>query len=80
MVSSQNNYVILASDDPEGDQILVQQAVDAVLECALPKIEYFKSQELNNLAWSLARLGRKDATTVLEAIGQELWHGRRLVT
>lgn len=80
IAASLNDYVILSSDDPEGDERIVRQATDAILQVAVPQINRFKSQELNNLAWALARLGRKDSTAVLEAIGRQLCHPKRRVT
>ena len=80
IAASMNDYVVLKSTDPEGDEELVRQATDAITECALPQISRFKSQELNNLAWALARLGRKDARTILEAISMQLCHPKRRVS
>ena len=78
--ASLNDYVVLLSDDPEEDEKLLVAATDAVLASALPRIQRFRSQELNNIAWSLARFDRRDVTTYLSAIGAQLCEPRRKVT
>jgi len=78
--SSLNDYVVLSSNDPDGDKQLLVKATDAVLASALPMMQRFRSQELNNLAWSLARMDRSDTTVHLEAIGRQLCDPRRRVT
>ena len=77
--AAQNDYVILPSDNPEEDEKLLVAATDAILASALPRIQRFRSQELNNIAWSLARFNRKDVTTSLRAIGEQLCDPRRKV-
>jgi RAP domain len=81
-----NNYIVLVSDQPDADYQLMQRATAAILEASLPKISKFRSQELNNLAWSLARLidpeqvqNDKLIQKSLEAIGAELSDERRSV-
>ena len=78
--ASLNDYIVLLSDDPEEDEKLLVAATDAVLASALPRIQRFRSQELNNIAWSLARFDRRDVTTCLSAIGVQLCEPRRKVT
>jgi hypothetical protein len=77
---SLNDYVVLTSEDPKGDEELLVRATNAILESAQSRFHKFRSQELNNLAWALARLDRRDATDALEAIGLQLCDKRRFVT
>lgn len=81
-----NNYIVLASEKPEADYALMQQATAAILKAALPRISKFRSQELNNLAWSLARLIDPEQVqndtliqNSLRAIGSEISDEKRPV-
>ena len=83
--SLNNNYVVLESDDSKGDYKLMIAALDEILKAALPLLPRFRSQELNNLAWSLARLLDVDHKTeavkqVLDGIGRQLTNPKRQVT
>ena len=51
-----NNYLVLHSDAPEADTKLMVDMIDAIAESAMKQLPRFWSQELNNLAWALARL------------------------
>lgn len=80
---SLNNYVVLASNQFEEDRELMQQAVEAVVLAAYPQLDRFRSQELNNLAWALARLvDHKSALVenILRGIGMQLCDRKRFVT
>ena len=77
-----NIYLILRSESPELDKRLKNDSVAAIVEATLPKLHQFRSQELNNLAWSLARLLDEKTPTVeslLYEIGSELCKPRRYV-
>jgi hypothetical protein len=66
-----NDYIFLETDDLEGDKELVSKAMMAVAKSSRDKIGVFREQELNNLAWSYARLGQWEETELFEAIGRE---------
>jgi RAP domain len=51
-----NNYLVLKSDSPYDDTQLMVEMIDAIVDSALKQLPRFWSQELNNLAWALARL------------------------
>lgn len=53
-----NDFIILKSDDYEGDVALVDQALAAVASSVAGRLRVFKEQELNNLAHGCGRLGR----------------------
>lgn len=84
-----NNYLILSSDQPVQDNELMLQVIDACATAALPRLARFKSQELNNMAWALARLFSDDRNDVcntdpavqqlLYGIGRQLCHPKRVV-
>lgn len=64
----------------------MQSAVDAIIQAAIPKLPQFRSQEVNNLAWSLARLvDASDSSNphntgeILKAIGLQLCDRKRPV-
>lgn len=80
MGSSLNDYIYLRSEDVKGDRQLMSRALDAVAQSAVNRLTLFRSQELNNLAWSCARLGRTECTELYAGIGRELSHQRRHVT
>jgi hypothetical protein len=74
-----NDYTFLISSDVEGDQQLMEEALQVAFEYAKKNIRRFRSQELNNLAWTMARLGQRD-DELLEMIGRELINPRRKVS
>lgn len=78
--ASLNDYVVLSSDNQHGDEELLTKAANAIIESGLPRIGRFRSQELNNMAWSLARMDRTDSTEFLEAIGLQLCNEQRRLT
>jgi len=78
--SSQNDYIYLKSGDLEGDRRLMEKALHAVAKSVLPRLNEFRSQELNNLSWAYARLGRTECTDLYAAIGREFSNPRRVVT
>jgi RAP domain len=51
-----NNYLVLKSDSPYDDTKLLVEMLDNIIDSALKQLPRFWSQELNNLAWALARL------------------------
>jgi hypothetical protein len=50
------DYTILVSETPQEDKETMTRAMRAILKQAKTSIRYFQSQELNNLAWTMARL------------------------
>ncbi|KAL3914057.1 MAG: hypothetical protein SGARI_000326 [Bacillariaceae sp.] len=66
-----NSYTKLPSDDPDGDRALMQACLEVCKRKANERINAFKSQELNNICWALARLDEKDEE-FLAIIGKEL--------
>lgn len=73
-----NDYTFLQSDDIEGDILLMEDALKVAMKLAKQMVSKFRSQELNNLAWAMARLDQKDEE-LLEMIGKELAHPKRQV-
>eukprot|EP00980_Cylindrotheca_fusiformis_P003988 scaffold874_cov126-Cylindrotheca_fusiformis.AAC.21 len=78
-LDSRNEYTFLVSNDAEGDCTLMKDAVQVAIKNAKLNAHRFKSQELNNFAWALARLEQKDYE-VLEIIGKQLAHPNRQVS
>ncbi|CAJ1961283.1 unnamed protein product [Cylindrotheca closterium] len=74
-----NDYTFLPSDDLEGDMLLMEDTVKVAIRSAKQVIHRFRSQELNNLSWALARLGQKD-DEILTMIGNQLADPKRKVT
>jgi hypothetical protein len=74
-----NDYMVLPSDDPTGDEQLMKAALDTIAQMAKEILHKFRSQELNNLAWSMARLNYKD-DELLEGIAYQIANKRRPVT
>jgi len=74
-----NDYTFLPSDDIEGDMLLMEDTVQVAISAAKQIIHRFRSQELNNLSWALARLGQKD-DEMLTMIGNHLADPKRKVT
>ena len=54
--STMNNYLVLQSDMPEEDTKLMIDMIYVIADSAMKQLPRFWSQELNNLAWALARL------------------------
>jgi hypothetical protein len=82
-----SNYIVLASDTPEEDYALMRRTVAAISKASLQKISKFRSQELNNLAWALARLLDPDQVrhdslvqSVLHSIGDQISDQKRPVS
>jgi hypothetical protein len=71
-----NSYTVLSSKDPDGDKVVMQACLEVCKRKMKEKIKVFKSQELNNFCWSMARLDEKDEE-LIGMIGQELIHPRR---
>jgi hypothetical protein len=77
-----NNYLVLPSEDPAQDAALKRTAVDAIVQGSQSKLRLFRSQELNNLAWSLARLVDERSAAVdalLGGVGREMCQHKRRV-
>jgi hypothetical protein len=74
-----SDYTVLKSDDEAGDRKLMQGAVQVVLDNAKQGLRRFRSQELNNIAWVMARLDMGDRELLVQ-IGQELCNPRRSVS
>jgi len=69
-----NGYIYIKSDSYEEDRDLVSRTLDAVARSAGSRLNRFRPQELNNLAWGFARLGHRGeaAQELVHGIGQEL--------
>ena len=80
-----NNYIVLPTNDLEGDRDLLKRGIHAIVARALEIGRFAKSQELNNIAWSLARLiddenqRTPEIDVLLGEIGRELGDPRRPV-
>lgn len=74
-----NEYTFLVSNDPEGDQSLMEDAMQVAIRGVKQNSRKFQSQELNNVAWTMARLKQKD-DELLEIIGMQLANPKRQVT
>ena len=74
-----SGYVVLPSESPELDENLKLEAVEAIVATADEKLRMFKPQELNNMAYGLARLLEPGTTFVfplMHKIGVELCNPR----
>jgi hypothetical protein len=85
--SVNSNYVVLGSRDPDGDREMMRDALLEIVRSSIPLLPRFRAQELNNLAWSIARLVDGDFVKsqphlqlVLDGIGQQLSNERRFIT
>ena len=78
--SASNDYTFLMTDDPEGDRQLMERALRAVSKSALPRLNVFRSMELNNLAYAFARLGRTESNDLYAGIAREFARPKRVVT
>jgi hypothetical protein len=74
-----SDYMILESDDPAEDEQLMIQAMKVIIQRTKGIHRRYQSQELNNLAWAMARLRQPDAE-LFEMIGVELCNRQRAVT
>ncbi|GKY96336.1 hypothetical protein MPSEU_000593300 [Mayamaea pseudoterrestris] len=78
-----NNYLVISSQSPNDDAKLTSEFVDLIASSALPILHKFRSQELNNMAWSLARLvedtSARSIPELLERICREFNNPRRTV-
>eukprot|EP00804_Cyclotella_cryptica_P031368 CCRYP_012184-RH/>CCRYP_012184-RH protein AED:0.21 eAED:0.21 QI:390/1/1/1/0.8/0.66/6/200/821 len=72
--NAHNDYVHVASDSPMEDKELMYDTLETIAENALSRLEKFKAQELNNLAWGFARLGHRTlkADKLFKGIAGEL--------
>jgi hypothetical protein len=72
--NSHNDYVHVATDDPVGDKAIIFEALEVIAENALTRLDKFKAQELNNLAWGFARLGHRSeqAEKLFVGVAKEL--------
>jgi hypothetical protein len=79
-----NNYVVLTSDHQQDDAILMNDAISTIVDAAIPIVYKFRSQEINNLIWALARLvgsnKNEKMNELLYGFGQQLMDRRRSVT
>jgi hypothetical protein len=72
--NTNNDYISLPSKQPDVDKKLVSEALLAVTKNANTRLQRFKPQELNNLAWGLCRLGQysDEMMQLYEGIGREI--------
>lgn len=77
---SGNEYTFLVSDDPGGDKTLVKDAMHVAIKKVKEDARRYKSQELNNFAWSMARLQCDSDHEVLEIISRQMAHPQRQVS
>lgn len=77
--NSVRDYLILPSDSPEEDRILLHEAMSVIIAKSKSSIEYFRSQELNNIAWTMARLDLVDYE-LMSLIGRQMCDKRRFVS
>ncbi len=54
-----NDYVHVSSDNPEQDYAIMYETLETIAENVVSRLDKFKAQELNNLAWGYARLGHR---------------------
>jgi len=55
-VNNRNNYVILSTDDHDGDMALKDETMELILNASVELKQRFRAQEINNFAWSVSRL------------------------
>ena len=69
-----NGYIFLKSDRHEEDKAQVAHILDIVSKSASQRMNRFRTQELNNLAWSYARLGHRGEASneIYRGIGNEI--------
>ena len=73
-----HSYIYLHSDDPQGDQALMEDAMKIIILNSKKSLRWFTSQELNNMCWAIARLDQKNDELV-GMIGRELTNPRKKV-
>ena len=69
-----NGYIFLKSDRHEEDKAQVAHTLDIISTSASQRMNRFRTQELNNVAWSYARLGHRGEASneIYRGIGNEL--------
>lgn len=77
-LAERSDYKVLNSDDVEGDAKLARQLLGIVFQNAKDMLRRYRSQELNNLCWIMARVDRGDAE-LTKMIAIELSNPRRNV-
>lgn len=77
--NTNNEYISLPSDQPELDRKLVSETLLAVAKNSSTRLNRFRPQELNNLAWGFCRLGQysDEMMTLYEGIGKEILRRHR---
>jgi len=72
--NSHNDYIHVTTDDPRRDRIIIFDALEVIAENAVKRLDKFKAQELNNLAWGFARLGHRSekAEKLFAGVAKEL--------
>mmetsp|Transcript_19298 Transcript_19298/g.28551 ORF Transcript_19298/g.28551 Transcript_19298/m.28551 type:complete len:1098 (+) Transcript_19298:85-3378(+) len=74
-----NDYIILKSNDYDGDEILGHEVLSAVRKSALKRLPRFKEQELNNLAYGCARMN-KPQPEIFSGIADEFSRRKSKIT
>ena len=74
--NSYNDYFYVSGSDKTMDVPLIQNTLQIVAANIITKLHRFRPQELNNLAWGMARLGHYDSHPLIpklcQGIGQEI--------
>ena len=72
--NSHNDYIHVTTDDPRRDRAIIFDALEVIAENAIKRLDKFKAQELNNLAWGFARLGHRSekAEKLFAGVAKEL--------
>jgi len=72
--SNGHNELILGFNQPDSDRELIARTLDVVFRSALPRLDKFRPQELNNLTWGIHRLGHYNSNyrELLNGIAQEV--------
>jgi hypothetical protein len=72
--NSHNDYIHVTTDDPGRDKAIIFDALEVIAENAIKRLDRFKAQELNNLAWGFARLGHRSekAERLFVGVAKEL--------
>jgi hypothetical protein len=76
--AQKNHYMVLPSNDAPGDRAVLNRTLTGLLRASEPILFKFRSQELNNFAWALARLAPTEQEHLIQ-IGNHLCHPRRTV-
>ena len=77
--NNRNDYVFLPSDTPDEDHEVMMSAMNAIAKYSKTIIHKFRSQELNNFAWTMARINYVDEE-LMDDITRQLAHPRRRLT